>query len=242
MVFGLFSSKEKSLEKLIGKATNKLAQQVDRWAALERLREDGSEGALFGLCKRFAITSGNMVEDQQEKTWVVDALVAKGMVALPPLRRFLKSAPQLSYALQVLQQIATKEQALEVVDEILVNEPPGYVRDPERKLDVIRWMTEWKAGHPEVYTRLLPYVGDFDQNVRVAAVDGIAEADIALTGKPLLDAFLRPEEESGRFRRRVAEVLAAKKFDLGDKASAVTQHLTGPVAGFSVEKGVLVQR
>jgi hypothetical protein len=242
MVFGLFSSKEKSLEKLIGKATNKLAQQVDRWAALERLREDGSDGALYGLCKRFAITSGNMVEDQQEKTWVVDALVAKGSAALPPLRRFLKGAPQLSYALQVLERIATKEQALEVVDEILADEPPGYVRDPERKLDVIRWMTEWKDGHPEVYSRLLPYVGDFDQNVRVAAVEGVAEADIAITGKALLDAFLRPEEESGRFRRRVAEVLAAKKFDLGDKAAAVTPYLTGPVAGFSVEKGVLVQR
>lgn len=242
MVFGLFSSKEKALQKLIGKATNKLAQQVDRWGALEKLREDGSEDALFGLCKRFAITSGNQVEDQQEKTWVVDALVGKGMAALPPLRRFMKSAPQLSYALQVLERIATKEQALETVDQILADEPPGYVRDPERKLDVIRWMTEWKAGHPEVYTRLLPYVSDFDQNVRVAAVDGIADADIALTGAKLLEAFLRPEEESGRFRRRVAEVLAAKKFALGDKASAVTPHLVGPVAGFSVDNGVLVQR
>lgn len=241
MVFGLFS-KEKGLQKLIGKATNKLAQQADRWAALEKLREDGSEEALFGLCKRFAITSGNQVEDQQEKTWVVDVLIAKGPAALPPLRRFMKGAAQLSYALQVLQRVATKEQALEVVDTILADEPPGYARDPERKLDLIRWMTEWKDGHPEVFSRILPYVTDFDQNVRVAATDGIADADIALTGKTLLDAFLRPEEESGRFRRRVAEVLAAKKFALGDKASAVAPHLVGPVSGFSVENGVLVQR
>jgi hypothetical protein len=242
MVFGLFASKEKSLQKLIGKATNKLAQQADRWAALEKLREDGSEDALFGLCKRFAITSGNQVEDQQEKTWVVDVLVAKGADALPPLRKFMKSAAQLAYALQVLERVGTKEQALEVVDALLADEPPGYTRDPERKLDIIRWMSEWKAGHPDVYTRILPYVTDFDQNVRVAATNGIADADIELTGKTLLDAFLRPEEESGRFRRRVAEVLAAKKFPLGDKASAVTPHLHGPVAGFSVENGVLVQR
>ncbi|KAB2888704.1 MAG: hypothetical protein F9K40_20280 [Kofleriaceae bacterium] len=242
MVFGLFSSKEKNLQKLIGKATNKLAQQADRWAALEKLREDGSEDALFGLCKRFAITSGNMVEDQQEKTWVVDVLVAKGQPVLPPLRRFMKNAAQLSYALQVLERVATKEQALEAVDALLADEPPGYVRDPERKLDVIRWMTEWKAGRPETFDRMLPYVGDFDQNVRVAAVDGIADAEASLVGKPLLDAFLRPEEESGRFRRRVAEVLAAKKIPLGDKASAVTPHLVGPVAGFAVESGVLVQR
>ncbi|HUQ02909.1 MAG TPA: hypothetical protein VM261_10460 [Kofleriaceae bacterium] len=242
MVFGLFASKEKNIQKLVSKATNKLAQQADRWAALEKLREDGSEDALFGLCKRFAITSGNQVEDQQEKTWVVDVLVAKGPEALPPLRKFMKSAAQLAYALQVLERVATKEQTLEVLDTLLADEPPGYVRDPERKLDMIRFMTEWKAGHPDVYARLLPYVTDFDQNVRVAATDGIADADIALTGKTLLDAFLRPEEESGRFRRRVAEVLAAKKFPLGDKASSVGQHLHGPVAGFSVENGLLVQR
>lgn len=242
MVFGLFSSKEKNLQKLIGKATNKLAQQADRWAALEKLREDGSDDAIFGLCKRFAITSGNMVEDGQEKTWVVDVLVAKGPSVLPPLRRFMKNAAQLAYALQVLERVATKEQALEAVDAILADEPPGYARDPERKLDIIRWMTEWKAGRPETFDRLLPYVVDFDQNVRVAAVDGVAEAEASLVGQPLLDAFLRPEEESGRFRRRVAEVLAAKKVPLGDKASAVTPHLVGPVAGFSVDGGVLVQR
>lgn len=242
MVFGLFSSKEKNLQKLIGKATNKLAQQADRWAALEKLREDGSEDALYGLCKRFAITSNNMVEDGQEKTWVVDVLVAKGPSVLPPLRRFMKSAAQLAYALQVLERVSTKEQALETVDQILADEPPGYARDPERKLDLIRWMTEWKAGHPETFDRILPYVADFDQNVRVAAVDGIAEAEASLVAQPLLDAFLRPEEESGRFRRRVAEVLAAKKVPLGDKASAVTPHLVGPVAGFSVDGGVLVQR
>jgi hypothetical protein len=241
MVFGLFS-KEKALQRTIERATNKLAQQADRWAALEKLREEGTDDSLFGLCKRFAVTSGNHVEDQQEKTWCVDALVGKGLVALPPLRRFMKGAAQLAYALQVLERIGTKEQALEVVDSILADEEPGYTRDPERRLDLIRWLTEWKAGHPETYARILPYVGDFDQNVRVAAVDGIADADIADTGTKLLDAFLRPEEESGRFRRRVAEVLAAKKFPLGDKATAVAAHLTGPVAGFSVDGGLLVQR
>src|SRR5688500_14302074 len=47
MVFGLFS-KERSLQKTIEKATNKLAQQPDRWGALEKLRDDGSPDALYG--------------------------------------------------------------------------------------------------------------------------------------------------------------------------------------------------
>ena len=48
MVFGLFS-KEKSLAKTIERATNYLAQQPDRLQSLEKLKEDGSDAALFGL-------------------------------------------------------------------------------------------------------------------------------------------------------------------------------------------------
>lgn len=241
MVFGLFS-KEKSLQRTIERATKKLAQQADRWAALEKLREDGSEEALHGMCKRWSITSNNHVEDQQEKAWVVEVLTAKGPVALAPLRRYMKSAQQLSYALDVLGAIGDKAQVLAAVDEILADEKPGYTRDPERRLDLIRWLGEWKAGGAEVAPRLVPYLKDFDQNVRVAAAEGIADQDIAVTGGPLVEAFLRPEEESGRFRRRIAEILAKHRHPLGDRADAVATHLVGPVSGFAVAGGVLVER
>ena len=102
MVFGLFS-KEKSLQKTIEKATNKLSQQPDRWAALEKLRDDGTDEALFGLCKRFGITSNKGVEDEQEKHWVVNTLVEKGTVSLPPLVRYMKGADQLGFPLRVLE-------------------------------------------------------------------------------------------------------------------------------------------
>lgn len=241
MVFGLFS-KEKSLQRTIERATNKLAQQADRWGALEKLREDGSDDALHGLCKRWSVTSSNHVEDQQEKSWVVEVLTAKGLPALAPLRRYMKSALQLSHALAVLGAIAERGQVLEVADDILADEQPGYTRDPERRLDLIRWLAQWKDGGPEVVTRLVPYLRDFDQNVRVAAADSVADADIAVTGEPLLAAFLRPEEESGRFRRRIAEILATHKLPLGERATTVALHLEGPVAGFAVSGGVLVER
>src|SRR5215510_199366 len=140
MVFGLFN-KEKSLQRLIEKATNKLAQQADRWGAMERLKEDGTAEALYGLCKRWGITSTVGVQDEQEKAWIVDVMVEQGGAALAPMRRFMRSAGQLSYPLKALGQLAGKDKALEIVDEILADEPPGYTRDPERKLDVIRWLT-----------------------------------------------------------------------------------------------------
>lgn len=243
MVFGLFS-KEKSLEKTIAKATNKLSQQVDRWAALEKLKEDGREDALFGLCKRFGITSTKGVEDEAEKNWVVDTLVAAGDKTLPPLVRYMKQAEQLAFPLRVLERIAPREKVLEVADQLFQSEPPGYVRMPEKRIDLIRWFAEWKpATDDEVVSRLSPYVSDFDENSRFAAIDGMAGRDPAKIGPPLIAALIRPEEESGRIKRTIVEVLEKSRAPLGDQADAVAAVLTGPLADdFKVEQGLVKKR
>ncbi len=242
-MFGLFS-KEKALQKTIDKATNKLSQQVDRWAALERLKEDGTEEALFGLCKRFGITSMKGVEDEQEKNWVVDTLVGFGARALAPVIRYMKKADQLAFPLKVLERVADRARVLEVADELFASEPPGYVRMPERRIDLIRWLAEWKPiTDQELVSRLAPYVQDFDENSRFAAIDGMAGRDPALIGPPLITALIRPEEESGRIRRTIVEVLAKGKVPLGDQAGAVEKVLTGPLAqDFRIADGVLVAR
>ncbi len=243
MVFGLFS-KERALQRTIDKATNKLAQQPDRWGALERLREDGSEEALYGLCKRFAVTSLKGVEDEQEKAWVVDVLVEKGGAALAPLVRYMKTAEQLAFPLSVLEKIADHDKVLKVVDEIFASEPPGYVRMPERRIDLIKWFCEWKgATDDEVIPRVEPYLPDFDENVRFSAIEGLASRDPKKIAKPLIDALLRPEEESGRIRRTVVEALEKTKAPLGDRADQVKAMLTGPLAeDFKVEGGIVKKK
>jgi hypothetical protein len=243
MVFGLFS-KEKSLQRTIERATNKLAQQQDRWGALEKLKEDGTEGALLGLCRRFAITSMKGVEDEAEKLWVVDTLVAKGDATLTPLVRYMKSAEQLAFPLRVLERIAPRDKVVEVVDELFRSEPPGYVRMPERRIDLLRWFAEWKpATDDEVISRFTPYVTDFDENVRFVAIDGMASRDPAKIAPPLIAALLRPEEESGRIKRAIVEVLEKSRAPLGDQAPAVAAMLTGTLGdSFKVDAGVIKKR
>lgn len=242
-MFGLFS-KEKALQKTIDKATNKLSQQVDRWGALEKLKDDGTEEALFGLCKRFGITSMKGVEDEQEKNWVVETLVGFGARSLAPVIRYMKSADQLAFPLKVLERVADRTKVLEVADQLFASEPPGYVRMPERRIDLIRWLSEWKPiTDDELVARITPYVADFDENSRFAAIDGMAGRDPAKIGPPLIAALIRPEEESGRIRRTIVEVLAKGKVPLGDQASAVEKVLTGPLASdFKISDGVLVKR
>jgi hypothetical protein len=243
MVFGLFS-KEKSLQKTIERATNKLAQQPDRWGALEKLKEDGSDAALLGLCKRFGVTSNKAVEDEQEKHWVVDTLVANGAASLGPVVTYMKSADHLSFPLRVLERVGDHDKVLAVADDLFKSEPPGYVRMPERRIDLIRWFSEWKPGtDEEIVSRLAPYVTDFDENVRFAAIEGMAGRDPEKIAPPLINALLRPEEESGRIKRTILEVLEKAKAALGAQAAAVASVMRGPLDDdFQIDAGVVKKR
>lgn len=241
MVFGLFS-KEKALQRTIERATNKLSQQPDRWGAMDELKKNGSEEALIGLCKRFSIVSMKGSEDEQEKQWVVETLVAMGERALAPLRKHMASSAMLSYGLKVLGQIVPRDRALEVADEILASEPPGYTRDPERRLDVIKWLGEWDGGvGADMVPRLAPYLKDHSEDVRYFAAEGLARLELPEVAPYLIDALINPEEEAGRFKRRLAEILADSKAPLGDKTEHVKASLVGPaLAGMTVKDGVIV--
>jgi hypothetical protein len=131
-----------------------------------------------------------------------------------------------------------------VIDELFASEPPGYVRMPERRIDLLRWFSEWKpATDDEVITRLAPYCVDFDENVRFTAIEGMNGRNPEKIAKPLIDAFLRPEEESGRIRRTIVEVLAKSKVPLGDRAQQVAGRLQGQAAeDYKIADGKLVKR
>ena len=242
MVFGLFS-KERALQKTIEKATNKLAQQPDRWGALEKLRDDGSEEALYGLCKRFGVVSQKGIEDEQEKDWVVDVLVEKGGASLVPVRRYMKSADQLSFPLRVLGRIADHDKIIETCDDVFKSEPPGYARFPERRIDLLKWFGEWKgATEDEVIQRVTPYLEDFDENVRFTAIDMLSARSPEKIAQPLINALVRPEEESGRIKRTIIEVLAKTKAPLGGRGKEVQGAMTGTAADEFKVDGDLVKK
>lgn len=242
MVFGLFS-KDKALQRTIEKATNKLAQQPDRWGALEKLREDGSDEAIFGLCKRWGVTSMKGVEDEQEKNWVVDVLVEKGEASLPGLVKYMKQAEQLSFPLRVLEKVASHDKQLEIVDELLKAEPPGYVRMPDKRIDLLKWFTESKGmSDDEVIPRVVPYIEDFDENSRFTAIEGLSSRPPAGYAEALINRLVSPEEESGRIKRTIVEVLERTKAPLGERGVEVGQQLQGPLANDYRVEGNLVKK
>jgi hypothetical protein len=237
-----------ALARNIARVSNKYAQSPDRFAAMEKLREDGSEEALYGLCKRFSFKYDKGIEDEQEKEWAVEALVSKGDKAIPAVRRYAKEAETLSWALKILEQIAHGEagskKMLEIVDEILASDPPGYTRDPSRKLEMIVFLSEWKgAPAAEIAPRLVPYLKDFDQNVRFAAADALAhQPEEKAARAALLDAMLRPEEEARRIKVRCAEVLAEQGWTVTDRKEAVAALIASDLTQFGMHHDKLTKK
>lgn len=242
MVFGLFS-KDRALKRAIAKATHKRARSEDRWAAMERLREIGTEEALLGLCRRFSFNYDKTIEDQQEKDWVVQTLAAKGTATLAPLRHYMKSARTLGYALVVLGRIGDPDTILEVIDEILADEEPGYTSDPKRRIDLIEWLGEWEGAEPaEASRRIAPYLQDFDENVRFKSVEALAHRFSPDSAAPLIEALLREEEESKRIKQRIVEVLAEHKAETGERKKEVSALLEAEFPDYRLHRDRLVPR
>ena len=134
---------------------------------------------------------------------------------------------------------------IEVVDELFASEPPGYVRMPERRIDLIRWFSEWKpATDDEVVAAAHPVRHRLRRERRGSPRSTAWPArDPAKIARPLIAALLRPEEESGRIKRTIVEVLEKSKAPLGDQADAVAAVLVGPLADdFKVEGGQVKKR
>lgn len=208
----IFLSKEqrerKSRERNIARATDKYKQSPDRLRALEALAADGSEEALYGLLRRFALTYDKSIDDEHEKEWVCEVLIGKGEAALPAVRRYLKSADSVTWPLRVLAAIArSKDEELEVVREVLSRHEPGYERDPTKKIQLISHLGQLK--HPGVSALIAPYLGDMDEGVRYATVEALLRhKDEAAAREPLLQRFVAAEEDSLRLRLRIAQGFA----------------------------------
>jgi hypothetical protein len=229
-IFDLLSKEGRArsaLERHIKRVSDKFAQSPDRFAAMEKLREEGSEAALHGLVKRFAFVYDKTIEDEQEKSWVADTLAAVGERALGPVKRYILEGDTVSYPLRILERIAPPDKVLAVIDELAEREEPGYTRHPQKKIQFIGWLGEWKGAPPtEIAKRIVPYLMDFDETVRFTAIDALAtQHDETAARAALLDALIRPEEESRRILVRIAEVLA----DAGWRVDDTPEHKAGVV-------------
>ncbi|HET6281369.1 MAG TPA: HEAT repeat domain-containing protein [Polyangia bacterium] len=185
---------------------NKYSQSPDRMKALQALRDDGSADAIYGLLRRFGMMYDKTIEDEQEKDYVFEMLLDKGVSIIPSVQKYLFSAESISWPLRLLDKVADKEKELEVLQTVLDRHEPGYERDPTKKIQLMNHLGALKDKR--IPRMVLPYLGDMDEGVRYAAVEALVRhGDEEAAREPLLKHFVSSSEDSLRIRIQIAEGL-----------------------------------
>ena len=195
----------KQIDKVVKRLTEPQGEDGPRVEAAQKLAEWGTPDALYGLVKRFTISSKVITQDIEEKRMVVRMLVDKGSEAVEPILRFLRTHHQVEWPIQALSEILPREELIPKLVEALEKVAAASAfTPPEHKSDLIRAM----RGHvtPEIAAVLRQFLSDDDDDVRIAAIEALAEVGEDMR-EALLEAFLEAEDRP-RIRIKIAEVFA----------------------------------
>jgi HEAT repeat protein len=226
MSFTDYFTKEGKIKRLGKRLTERFGPPENRQKAIAVLAEMATPEALSALLLRFTINSDSRITDAEEKQVVFDHLVALGDVASQPLRSFLREKNSVSWAVRTLAEIIPPAELLDLVLQELQRLATEYSRDPEKKVQLLHWLTE---HHVTVDARLgaaaQAFLGDMSDDVKIAALAVLLQQRDPAFREPLLQALV-DEDQSARVRKELVAALA----DLGvgvqgfrEKVEAIVQ-------------------
>jgi hypothetical protein len=233
-LFGLFGKSEADLlKKHAERATNRRAQAVDRWEAIQALIKLRTPEAIAGLLPRFTFYVDPSITDQEEKDVAFDGIVAAGEAAVAPLTTFLQRAESISWPLKMLDRVALPEAVIATLLALLAVMDVEYERDPQRKIQILAVLEERRD--PRIAESVVRFLKDANETARFHAVGALlAQAEAAEHRAALVDQLLA--EASVRVRNRILDGFAALGWEIGEKVDAVRARLP---AGYRLDgKGV----
>ncbi len=203
----------RKLKKLERKATDLYIKPPDRQYYMDQLRQEGSTDAAMSLLRRFTVSIENTTVDRDEKEMAANFLVSMTPASIPAIKKYLKTYDSgVNWPFRALKELLTRDDLVAFLIEILDEIGPDYVREPERKEQMILTAREYPS--PEMLQVLLPYLDDDTEPIRFAATETVLffndEAAI-----PALEERLR-EEESRRIKTRLLETFVEKEWKLTD--------------------------
>jgi HEAT repeat protein len=230
------SPSPKQIEKLVKRLTEPQGENSPRIEAAEKLADWATPDALYGLLKRFTISSKVITQDIEEKRMVVRMLVEKDREAVEPILRFIGTHHQVEWPIQALSEILPREELVpKLVSALEKVAAASAFTPPEHKSDLIRAM----RGHvtPEVAAVLKQFLSDDDDDVRIAAIDAIAEVGEEMR-EPLLEAFLDAGDRP-RIRIKIAEIFVDHEWAVRGYRPKIEQALP---EGFNVTAKGFIRR
>lgn len=204
------------------KILNMYLQANDRQYFLDVLRQDGSEEAARALLKRFTCSAENHTIDRDEKAMTCDFLVKMGQTAVPPIKEYLLTYETgVNWPFRALKSLLTAEDLVGFLVEVLETIGPQYVREPERKEQLV--LTAKEFPEERVTQAVLPYIDDHNETIRFLAVDTLLTHNFEdLVKEALEERFI--EEDSQRVLQHLADGFVERGWACANP-EAVAEHL-----------------
>ena len=224
-------SKESQLKRHAKKVSNLNAQADEREASAEWLAEEGSPEAIAALLKRFNINYEQRMKDTQEKEKIFSLLNKKGKDVLEPAKEWMRRNPNFAYPIKLVHKHEGEEATVLFLLELLSLENDDF--SPQKKLQLLSHLQSYK--NDAISNGVLPYLNDFNEDVRFATIEVLAVQKDYQTREPLLVQM--SQEASNRLRHRIASIFSEEKWSVSPHEEAVQEKL--PV-GFMLQGDQLV--
>lgn len=238
-MLGLFRRDQptpKQIERAVRRLTEPHGEPGPRIEAAERLAAWGTPESLFALARRFTISSGVMSQDIEEKRHVIELLVEQGDDAVEPLLRYMTVYHQVDWPVGALARIVGEDALLSHLQRIIEQVAESDFAAPEHRVSLLRAV----HGHvrPEIAPTLEDFLSDTDDDVRIAAIEGLAELGPSAR-ETILEAWIAAEDRP-RIRRRIAELFAELGWDVKGYRPTIEETLP---EGFTLNaRGVIRRR
>jgi HEAT repeat protein len=228
---------QKQIDKQVKRLTEPGGEDGPRIEAAEKLCDWGTADSLYGLLKRFTISSKVITQDVEEKRMVVRMLVGKGQEAVGPILRFLRSHHNVEWPVQALAQILPREELVpQLVEALEKVAAASAFTPPEHKSDLIRAMRGYVT--PEIAEVLRAFLSDDDDDVRLAAIEAITEVGENMR-EPLLEALIDANDRP-RIRIKIAEIFADREWAVKGYRPKIEETL--PQGFHLTAKGIIRRR
>ncbi|MGC6494046.1 MAG: hypothetical protein ACON5B_14515 [Myxococcota bacterium] len=225
-----FLTREGRFKRHVRRMSDRDAPPEDREASAQLLFEDGGPEAIRGLLSRFDMNLTQQLKDGKEKEWTFGLLVQLGDVVVEPLKDWLRGCKQFAWPLRLLEKMVDERAALDMAYELLEAEQGRNMFDATKKKALLIWLADRRdAG---AVAAAVPYVDDFDEDVRYAAAEVVIHNPDAETAGRLIQMLTREDEDSNRLKVRLCEVLASRAMAIDE--AMVTPHLP---YGYEVRSG-----
>lgn len=203
---GKADGEERAVLRHAEKVMDKRAMSPDRFASIEYLCRLATAEAWRALLPRFNFVVDPSITDHEEKAYIFDAITANPENAVVPVKEFLRITPSLTWPAKMLKSMVSREDLVTELVNLLATHDTGYEKNAERKGQLISALEE--ETDPRVPAAVLPFLQDFTEDIRFAAVRTLAAQADELAREPLVKLLI--EDASARIRCTVVEGLAAR--------------------------------